>query len=232
MATPVQTETAVAPLQSGDHLTRSEFERRYEAAPPNVNAELIEGIVYMFTSVRLQRHASPHGLIVTWLGTYAAFTPGVGMADNATVRLDPDNEPQPDALLFIDPEAGGQAHVSDDDYLEGAPELAVEVAASSAAYDLHEKKTAYRRNGVQEYLVWQIHENRLDWFVLEDERYLALTPDDEHLLRSRVFPGLHLDAEALRARDVAGVLTAARAGTETDEHAAFVERLSEARSSR
>ena len=227
MHTPGET-TTVPPLESGDHLTRSEFERRCEAVPPNVKAELIEGIVYMLTSVRFQSHAAPHGLVVTWLGTYAASTPGVVMADNPTVRLDADNEPQPDVLLFIDPEAGGQARVSEDDYLEGAPELIVEVAASSAAYDLHEKKNAYRRNGVREYVVWQVYENKLAWFVLEDERYLTLEPDEKGLIRSRTFPGLHLAVEALRERNLARVLDAVQEGTQTDEHAAFVERLSEA----
>lgn len=33
------------PLQSGDRLTRSEFERRYAADPHIKKAELIEGIV-------------------------------------------------------------------------------------------------------------------------------------------------------------------------------------------
>jgi len=70
---------------------------------------------------------------------------GVDLNDN-TVRLDLDNEPQPDALLRI--EVGGSRM---NDYIEGAPEFIAEVAASSAACDLHDKKRAYRRNGVQEY---------------------------------------------------------------------------------
>ena len=47
----------------------------------------------------------------SWAGlrTYEAGTPGVIAADNASARLDLDNEPQPDALLMIDPERGGQA---------------------------------------------------------------------------------------------------------------------------
>ncbi len=75
--------------------------------------------------------------MICWLGVYKAATPGVGLADNATVRLDAENEPQPDALLRM--EIGGQSQITADDYLEGAPELIVEVAASSASYDLHEK---------------------------------------------------------------------------------------------
>jgi Uma2 family endonuclease len=144
---------ATPPLEAGDHLTRCEFERRYEAMPEMKKAELIEGVVHMPSPVRLQSHAEPHASIMAWLGVYRASTPGVRLADNATVRLDLDNEPQPDALLRLEPAAGGRSRVSEDDYLESAPELVVEIASSSASYDLHEKLRVYRRNGVQEYVV-------------------------------------------------------------------------------
>lgn len=228
--TPEEAEdAAVPPLHNGDRLTRAEFERRYEAMPHLKKAELIEGKVYMIASVRLKSHGTPHSQIVTWLGNYVAATPGVIAADNASARFDPDNEPQPDAMLFIDPACGGQARISDDDYLDGAPELAVEVAASSASYDLHDKKRAYRRNGVQEYLVWRTRDEALDWFVLEDERYVQLEPGDDGHIQSRTFPGLHLDTEALLEGDGAAVLDAVRAGTETDAHSDFVRTLDEHR---
>jgi len=56
------------------------------------------------------------------------------------------------AITFPETNLSGQSRISQDDYIEGAPELIVEIAASSAAYDLHDKQEAYRRNGVQEYL--------------------------------------------------------------------------------
>lgn len=111
----------------------------------------------MPSPVHFAAHGEPHLAILTWLGTYCAFTPGVRAADNATIRLDLDNEPQPDALLRIEPEAGGHSHLSEDDYVEGAPELVIEIVASSATYDMHDKLRAYRRNGVQEYLVWRFY---------------------------------------------------------------------------
>lgn len=154
-----------APLESGDRLTRPEFERRYLASPHLHKAELVEGVVYVASPVRATGHGRPHGIIMAWLGVYWSATPGVDLQDNATVRLDADNEPQPDALLRIEPEVGGNSSISEDDYIEGAPELIVEVAASSASYDLNDKLNAYRRNGVQEYIVWQTYENRVDWFI-------------------------------------------------------------------
>lgn len=140
-------------LENGDHLSRCEFERRYHARPDLKKAEFIEGRVYMPSPARAKSHGKPHGHLMGWLEVYCAATPGVECYDNTTVRLDLDNEPQPDALLRIEPEKGGHCHISEDDSLEGAPELIVEIAASSASYDLHEKLRAYRRNGVQEYLV-------------------------------------------------------------------------------
>src|SRR5205823_379507 len=123
----------IPPLQNGDRLTRAEFERRYEAMPELKKAELIEGEVYMPSPVRHGRHSHPHSLIVTWFGYYAVHTPGVDSGDNGSIRLDLDNEPQPDAYLIIRPERGGQARISADDYIEGAPELVAEVSSSSVS---------------------------------------------------------------------------------------------------
>lgn len=219
--------TEPPPLESGDRLTRHEFERRYDAMPHIKKAELIEGIVYMPAAVRFKGHGKPHGQVLTWLGTYCAATPGVDFADNATVRLDMDNEVQPDVLLRLAPEAGGRSHISDDDYVEGAPELIVEVASSSAAYDLHAKRKVYRRNGVREYLVWQVFEQHLDWYQLHESEYVPLRPDAEGVVRSQVFPGLHLAVEALLEGDLASVLEVLQKGLETTEHRAFVEHLAQ-----
>jgi Uma2 family endonuclease len=215
-----------APLESGDRLTRQEFERRYIASPHIRKAELVEGVVYVASPVRATRHGRPHGMIMAWLGVYWTATPGVDLQDNATVRLDADNEPQPDALLRIEPEVGGNSLITEDDYIEGVPELIVEVAASSASYDLNDKLNAYRRNGVQEYIVWQMYENRVDWFVLQEGRYVAAIPDENGIIRSDVFPGLWLSVNALRQGNRDEILAVLQQGLATAEHQAFVERLS------
>jgi Uma2 family endonuclease len=201
-------DTNVLPLglENGDRLSRDEFERRYALLPQNQKAELIEGIVYMAAALRYRRHGKPHGAIMTWLGTYAARHSAIELADNATVRLDLDNEPQPDALLRIVEEQGGQSRVSADDYIEGAPELIVEIAASTASYDLHDKLRAYRRNGVQEYLVWLVESAEFRWYILKNSEYLLQTPDAAGLLTSQTFPGLTLDVPALLRDDMAQVL--------------------------
>jgi Uma2 family endonuclease len=216
----------VPPLEPGDRLTRDEFERRYEAMPELKKAELIEGVVYMPSPVRQRHHGRPHLHLATWLGNYEAATPGVEGGDNSTARLDLDNTPQPDLVLFVDPARGGHARISADDYIEGGPELVAEVAASSASYDLHTKLEVYRRNGVKEYIVWRVRDRQIDWFVLRGVRFEQMPPSPDGVLRSEAFPGLWLVAEALLSGDLARVLAVVQQGTASPEHAAFVARLS------
>jgi Uncharacterized protein conserved in cyanobacteria len=126
--------------------------------------------------------------------------------DNVTLRLDTDNEPQPDAVLWIEEARGGKARVNEDDYLEGSPELIVEIASSSASYDLREKLNVYRRNGVQEYIVWRVYDEQIDWFSLQDEQYVLLQPNENGIVESCVFPGLRLNVAAMLNGDLATVL--------------------------
>jgi len=213
------------PLENGDRLTRAEFERRYQAMPNIKKAELIEGVVYMASPLRFDPHAEPHGLVITWLGVYRSATPGVRLGIEPTVRLDMDNEPQPDGVLLLDETVGGQSRIDADGYVVGAPEFIAEIAASSAAYDLGDKLRAYRRNGVQEYLVWQVLDRRLDWFTLTQGEYVPLQADAEGVLRSNIFPGLWLAVPALLEEDFAGVLAVLQEGLGTSEHGAFVQQF-------
>jgi Uma2 family endonuclease len=214
----------VQPLESGDNLGAVEFLRRYEAMPDVKKAELIEGTVYMPSPVRLM-HGAPDTLVQTWLGTYAARTPGTQAAANVTVRLDAENVPQPDVLLRILPECGGQTRLDQAGYLLGPPELIVEVAASSVAIDLHDKLRAYRRAGVREYLVWRTLDRQFDWFVLDQDEYRSNAPDSQGVLRSPHFPGLALAVEALLGQDSAKVLDVLQTNLQDPAHAAFVAQL-------
>lgn len=216
----------IPPLTNGDKLTRYEFERRYNAVSKPKKAELIEGIVYIMpAALRFRSHGQPHGRITGWLFSYEAMTPGVALGVEPTVRLDLDNEPQPDAVLIIIPEVGGQTRISEDDYIEGPPELVVEIAASSVAIDLHGKKQAYRRNGVREYIVWQVLDQELSWFSLEQGEYLELLPNEEGILKSRVFPGLWLAVNELLTGNMQVVLNVLQAGLQSVEHADFTHKL-------
>ncbi|MEX2175507.1 MAG: Uma2 family endonuclease [Pirellulaceae bacterium] len=219
--------TSIPPLVAGDRLTRDEFQRRYAAMPDVKKAELIEGVVYMASPVSNDDHAAPHAALMMWLGVYWAMTPGVQAGDNGTLHLDLDNDPQPDGYLRILPEFGGRSKTVDG-YVEGSPELIAEVAASSVSYDLHDKLNAYRRNGVQEYVVWRVWDKAIDWLVLRGGRYFPLQADSAGHYQSEVFPGLWLDPAALLRGDLARVLAVLQEGLASPEHSAFVGKLRQA----
>jgi len=218
-------KNTIPALEDGDRLTQSEFERRYDALPHLKKAELIAGIVYMASPLRIIQHGEPHGAIMTWLGIYKALTSGVQLGDNCTVRLDGDNEPQPDALLRI--EVGEQSNISKDGYVEGAPELIAEVAASSVSIDMHDKLEVYRRNQVQEYIVWRFEDGELDWFRLTQGKYILLDSNLQGIIKSEVFPGLWLDKQALLAGNLTTVIEIVQQGLTTIEHQNFVQQLSD-----
>ena len=214
----------VPALQNGDRLHTREFLRRYDRMPLAKKAELIEGVVYMGSPVSI-RHARPDSIIITWLGTYAAHTPGTEALPNVTVILDSENTVQPDSLLRLLPARNGVTKETEANLLSGPPELVVEIAASSASIDAHTKLAAYRRNGVAEYLLWRVDEGRFDWLHLVDEEYVAAEPDAQGVLRSRSFPGLQISLPALLAHDSAGVLASLQEGLASSAHADFVRSL-------
>ncbi|MEB3292480.1 MAG: Uma2 family endonuclease [Synechococcales bacterium] len=216
---------AIPPLESGDRLTRAEFERRYQTMPHLKKAELIEGVVYLPAALRFKTHADPHSNLLGWLWSYKIATPGLELGIEPTIRLDIGNEPQPDAVLFISEACGGQTRLSPDDYIEGAPELLAEIAASSVAIDLGDKKRVYQRNGVQEYIVWRVYDRAIDWFSLEDGVYTLLPMDEAGIIRSRLYPGLWLAVNAMLSGEMQAVLTTLQTGLQSAEHQTFVQQL-------
>lgn len=235
MAAPVKRPTSQSPavplLENGDHLDRLEFERRYHAMPHVKKAELIEGVVYMPSPVRYSHHSGPHFDLITWLGLYRMVTPGVRGGDNGSLRLDMDNEPQPDACLIVLPSHGGRTMIDEDDYIVGGPELVAEVSASSVSIDLKAKKRAYGRNGVLEYIVWRVEDRQIDWFVLRAGQYELLGRDASGIYRSEVFSGLWLDATALVQGDLSAVFRVVQQGLASPEYTAFAAKLRGAASS-
>ena len=217
--------SVIPPLQNGDRLTRAEFERRFDATPGLKKAELIEGVVHMPPPVSHTYHGAPHVDLLSLLGHYRAATPGIIAGDNSSMRLDLDNMPQPDAYLLIAAASGGQARISDDGYVEGAPELIGEIAASSASYDLHSKLNVYRRSGVREYIVWRTFDREIDYFILRESRFDRLPPDSQSIWKSECFPGLWLDGKSLIAGDLKAALEVLQQGLKSCAHEDFMARL-------
>jgi Uma2 family endonuclease len=216
-------ERHVPPLVEGDHLSRDEFLRRWEAMPHVKRAELIEGVVYMPSPVSFD-HGDPDLHVSAWLGTYEAHTPGCRGSSSATWLMGERSAPQPDDSLRILPEYGGQSR-REGKYGAGGPEFLAEISLSSAEYDLHKKKDVYEQTGVQEYLVVLVEEQEVRWHRLTDGEFQLVPQPADGIYRSQVFPGLWLDAAALLAGHVARVLAVLQEGLNSPEHKEFVEQL-------
>ena len=216
-------EPAKPTLEPGDHLDQKTFHELYEQTPQDVKAELIEGVVYMPSPLRVQ-HGDVHGDVMCWLKLYGAQTPAVRAVDNATTILGEFSEPQPDGSLLIRPEHGGQTRIDDKGYLVGAPELIGEVSLSSVAIDLHAKRRDYERAGVREYVVFILREYKVVWFVRGTSGFVPLDPGADGIFRSPLFGGLWLDADAVLRGETAQVQRVLHQGLASPEHAQFLQR--------
>jgi hypothetical protein len=213
-------------LCNGDRMSQPEFHRRYQAFPTHEKVELIGGTVYM-TSPLGHRHGSYHPHLSGALFIYKGGTPGVEVLDNATTILGEESEPQPDLALRIVAECGGQSRVNDEGYLEGPPELLAEIAYSSRAIDMNQKRHDYERAGALEYLVLCIEDQELHWFHFPSRE--QITPNREGVSRSLVFPGLWLHVPAVLEQDAPRLMKVVQRGLASRPHAAFVRRLAAAR---
>jgi Uma2 family endonuclease len=216
----------IPPLENGDRLSREEFHRRYEAMPENVKAELIKGVVYMASPVRAKKHGKPHAQMMGFLSYFQMSTIGLDLLDNVTYIASDIYEPQPDAVLRIEEDFGGKSWVNDDDYLEGAPELVVEISSSTASYDLHDKLEIYEQKGVQEYIVWRVLDKQIDWFGLENGKYQRLSANKQSIIESKVFPGLRLNLKAMLEEDLQQVLADLQKGLQSKKYKEFSRSLS------
>jgi Uma2 family endonuclease len=175
-------------LIEGERLDQPTFHALYEAMPSGTRAELINGVVRMPSPVGPQ-HGRAHVPTLVWLSYYQENTPGVESLDNTSTALGIKSEPQPDALLRILPEYGGRTQ-TDHRFVQGVPELLVEVAHTSRFTDLGPKFEDYERAGVLEYVVRAIEPDEVLWFVLRKGRFVELSPGPDGIYRSEAFSGL------------------------------------------
>ena len=211
------------PLRQGEHLTPDEFLRRWDAMPDVRLAELIDGIVHMPSPLSVI-HAELEPRLSGWLWAYCLFTHGCALRGNVTTRMSHDSVPQPDLSLTIPAELGGQSRL-EGEYPSGAPELIIEVSHSTFARDSGVKKRLYARSGVREYLIVRPGKRQILWQELVNGKFQLIAPDSDGLYRSRVFPALWLDAEALWNNDLKALYAVVERGAATEEHQAFLRKL-------
>jgi Uma2 family endonuclease len=78
--------------------------------------------------------------------------------------------------VYHEPTAGGSGQIDEEGYIDGAPDLVAEVAASTTSFDLRDKLQAYQRNGVRECIVLRVLTRAVDWYVLSNESFEKLSP--------------------------------------------------------
>lgn len=216
-----QTIIAPEPLITGMRMEREEFIRRWDALPDLKNAELIEGTVFVSSPVG-RTHSRFDGHFSAWLWTYANSTAHVSTGHNETCYM-LESAPQPDCYLRID-QRGNAAPDDEGRFIEGAPELIVEICESSHAHDFGPKKALYQRAGVREYITVDTFAKRLAWRFLKEGSYIELDPDSGGILRSHVFPGLWLSPQHVWPLDGRAMLALLEQGLQSPEHAAFLHR--------
>jgi hypothetical protein len=215
------------PLVEGQRLDQPTFHARYEAMPPATRAELINGVVFMPDPFGFG-HAAAKPPVIVWIDYYREQTPVLEVLANVSTVLGPKSEVQPDVLLLILPEFGGQARIPKE-WVWGPPELVAEVAEETRYVDLGPKFEDYERAGVREYVVRALEPDEVYWFVLRNGRFEELPPGPDGIYRSEVFPGLWLDPQALLRCDTRRLRAVVDLGCATPEHAEFVARLEAAR---
>ena len=224
MSTAERTQSrTLPPLVDGQRLDQPTFHERYAAMPEKTRAELVDGVVFMPSPLR-GAHGEADRMIGGWLFCYQRAVPCLRSPSNATAILGPGVEVRPDAQLRIPDELGGRDRVVDG-YVNGPPELVVEVGGSSRVFDLGSKKNSYEKAGVLEYLFVGVEPVDVRWFALRDGRYAEIATGADGIYRSEVFPGLWLDPKAFAEEDRDALIAALERGLATDEHARFVAEL-------
>ncbi len=208
-------------LVTGMKLDPCEFLARWEALPYLKNAELIEGTVYVTSTVGVI-HACFHSSVIAWLSQYADATPGCETGNNVTYNM-MGNVPQLDSFLRIKDEFGGTSRAGE--FLEGAPEVTVEICTNSTGVEFGPKFALYQRAGVREYITFETRPKRIVWRMLVGGSYRQIQRDAAGILRSHCFPGLWLDTDAFWAGNGQRKQATLRAGIGSDEHRHFVEQL-------
>src|SRR5690606_16850519 len=84
------------------------------------------------------------------------------------VHLDDENVYQPDILFFRNDQL---SNIRKDGF-HGAPPMVIELLSpGTARYDLHQKKSAYERSGVQEYWIVEPDTKEVEGYFLENAKY-------------------------------------------------------------
>ena len=197
--------------------------------PDSLKAELIEGTVYLMSPPVSNEHSEPHFDLIFWLGLYCFASVGVAGADNGILRS---TWTMSRSLMHF-----FESSLNLADSRARAPTTTLRDARTGCGNRREQcklrpsrktERLSPQRSSRIRCLACVRQGNRLVHFC--DGTYEHLEPGADGVLRSRVFPGLALDATAFLNGDMARVNTVMQESLKSPEHAAFVERLKAMRS--
>jgi len=186
--------------ENGGLVTFDEF---YEIADEKIRTDLLDGKI-----IRDSPAIPIHGMVVTWLSVLLhnyteKLDLGKILTATVTVRLTVYNSPEPD-IFFISKKKLG---IINDKYVDGPPDLCVEVISkSSRKHDRGRKFVLYAEHGVKEYWIINPFKNTVDWFENRNGEYVQIQPDAQGRLHSKVLSGFWLKPEWLAANPLPRVL--------------------------
>ncbi len=184
--------TALPPVLIEERMTHEEY---MEFCDEDTKADLIDGVLIV-QSPASTAHERLFRFLLQVLGIYVARK-GLGevLGSHMAVRLASGHTYEPD-LLFV---ARERAHIIGEDYVDGAPDLVVEIlSASTYRYDTGPKRAGYEQAGARELWLIDPYGSTGTQVLRRDEAtgtFLTIEPEGEpgeHIYRSAVVEGLWL----------------------------------------
>ena len=168
-------------------------------------ADLIKGVMYV-EAPTFDLDETTFGFLFKLLELYLApKNLGIIPGSKMMVRLSEHDAPTPD-IMFI---AKERQHIVNADFVDGAPDLVVEIISPGTAYiDRKLKKKQYAKFGVLEF--WMIDPDRLvaEFWRNHDGKWEALPLTAEGIFHSQVVSGFWLNVEWLWAEELPDPLEA------------------------
>jgi Uma2 family endonuclease len=179
------------------------FDQFYELVDEKTKADLLDGLI-----VRDSPAVPTHGLVVTWLARLLGdFTEkldfGLVLGATVTVRLSAYNAPEPDIFVI----SKKRQKIMKENYVEGPPDLCVEVVSkSSRKYDRGRKFVLYAEHGVREYWIIDPQRITVEFFENRAGEFVPIEADELGRLHSKVLPGFWLKPQWLASFPLPPVL--------------------------
>ena len=180
-----------------------------ELVQSDQKADLIDGSI-CFDGPQTVEENDLIGWLLVVLGQYLEVKKlGRITVNKVAYRLNDHNAPEPDLGIVL----GSRVKILKGGYVDGAPDVAVEVVSpDSVDRDYEDKRLKYEEAGVKEYWILDPDEQQTTFLVRGEDRHAGFS---EHLLENSVFhstavPGFWLDVNWLWADPRPATLAIAR----------------------